>query len=156
MLHNRRHYDITNKKPYTIPVWRNIMTLQQHIQADLKNAMKAKEEARLATVRIILGEFQRQPKKELSDQEVIAIIRKLVKSEEEIAAKGGKQDLPYLEVLQSYLPKEASEDEIRLWITGNIDFSQFKNKMQAMRPIMAHFAGTVDGNVVKKILNSLS
>ncbi|MCA1766425.1 MAG: GatB/YqeY domain-containing protein [Desulfobulbaceae bacterium] len=46
------------------------MTLQEKIQADLKEAMLAKDQARISALRIILGEFARQPNKELTDQEV--------------------------------------------------------------------------------------
>lgn len=52
----------------------------------------------------------------------------------------------------SYLPKQASEEDIRKYIS-TIDLTQFKNKMQAMGLIMKQFPG-VDGNVAKKILMS--
>lgn len=56
-----------------------------------------------------------------------------------------------ISIAQKYLPKQASEEEIREWISKNIDFSTFKNKMQAMGPIMKQFKGC-DGNFVKSIL----
>ena len=49
----------------------------------------------------------------------------------------------------------ASEDEIVAWVNDNIDFSQFKSKMQAMGPIMKHFGARADGNVVRSILQGL-
>jgi len=85
----------------------------------------------------------------------MAIVRKLVKSENETLAASDSESSAYLEVLEGYLPKQATEDEIRKWVIANIDFGQFKNKMQAMKPIMTHFAGTADGNTVKKILDSI-
>ena len=60
-----------------------------------------------------------------------------------------------IEIAQAYLPKQATEEEISAWIHENIDFSNYKNKMQAMGPIMAQFKGR-DGNVVKSILMNLS
>ncbi|MCK5196393.1 MAG: GatB/YqeY domain-containing protein, partial [Desulfobulbaceae bacterium] len=117
------------------------MSLQEKIRSDLKESMKAKDEARTSALRVLLGEFQRQPKKELEDKEVMAIVRKLVKSENEMLSAGDSESSAYLEVLKGYLPKQASEEDIREWVTANIDFSQFKNKMQAMKPIMTHFAG---------------
>ncbi|MBW1792091.1 MAG: GatB/YqeY domain-containing protein [Deltaproteobacteria bacterium] len=131
------------------------MTLQEKIRSDLKESMKAKDEHRTSALRVLLGEFQRQPKKELEDKEVMAIVRKLVKSEKEMLSAGDSESSAYLEVLEGYLPKQASEDEIREWVAANIDFNQFKNKMQAMKPIMTHFAGVTDGNIVKKILDSI-
>ena len=131
------------------------MSLQEKIRSDLKESMKAKDEHRTSALRVLLGEFQRQPKKELEDKEVMAIVRKLVKSENEMLSAGDSGSSPYLEVLEGYLPKQASEDEIREWVAANIDLGQFKNKMQAMKPIMTHFAGVADGNIVKKILDSI-
>ena len=131
------------------------MNLQQKIGSDLKESMKAKDEARTSALRVVLGEFQRQAKKELSDQEVQGIIRKLAKSENELLAKSGGEGSEYLKILDGYLPKQPSEAEIREWIGKNIDMDNFKNKMQAMKPIMGNFGGAADGNVVKKILESL-
>lgn len=133
------------------------MSLQEQLRTDLKSSMKAKTAAKTSAIRIILGEFQRQPKKELSDPEVIAIIRKLVKSETELlAASDSKaEDSEYISVLESYLPQQATEAEIKEWIAANIDFSTFKNQMQAMKPIMNQFAGRADGNLVKTILQNI-
>lgn len=131
------------------------MSLQKKIRDELKTAMKAKDTARTGAIRILIGEFQRQPEKELSDDQVVGIIKKLIKSEKELLAASGEEDTGYIAVLEGYLPQQASEDEIKTWVEANIDFSQFGNKMQAMRPIMAHFGSSADGNTVKKILQTL-
>jgi len=128
------------------------ISLQQSIQSELKDAIKAKDSVRTGAIRILIGEFQRQPDKELADDQVIGIIKKLIKSEKELLAASGDTDTSFITVLERYLPQQASEDDIRQWIADNIDFSSFANKMQAMRPIMAHFGSTADGNTVKKIL----
>jgi hypothetical protein len=130
------------------------MSLQEQIRHDLKDSMKAKNTAKTSAIRIILGEFQRQPKKELSDPEVIAVIRKLIKSETELLAAGNAkpEDSDYIAILEAYLPQQATEAEITAWISAHIDMSTFKNAMQAMKPIMEHFAGRADGNLVKSIL----
>ncbi|MDF1577837.1 MAG: GatB/YqeY domain-containing protein [Desulfurivibrionaceae bacterium] len=130
------------------------MTLQEKIKADLKKAMLARDTARTSTLRIILGEFARQPNKELTDQEVRGVLRKLVKSENEMMAAKGTGGSAYLEALESYLPKQPTEAEIRAWIAANIDFADYANKMQAMKPIMTNFGGAADGNLVRKILES--
>lgn len=49
----------------------------------------------------------------------------------------------------------ATDEEIITWINQNVDFSKFKNKMQAMGLIMKHFGATADGNTVKKILQKI-
>ena len=131
------------------------MGLQQSITAELQASIKNRDTARTGAVRILIGEFQRQPEKELSDEQVVGIIKKLVKSERELLAASGQDTSDFIDVMQGYLPQQASEDEIREWIQENIDFSIFNNKMQAMKPIMAHFGRSADGNVVKNILQTI-
>lgn len=131
------------------------MGLQQSIQDALQTSIKNRDKELTSAVRIIIGEFQRQPEKDLSDEQVVAIIKKLVKSEKELLAASGEASSPFIEILNGYLPAQASEEEIRQWIIDNIDFAGFGNKMQAMRPIMAHFGSAADGNMVKSILQSI-
>lgn len=132
------------------------MILQEKIKKDLKESMKAKDEGRTSALRVLLGEFQRQPEKELTDEQVMGIIRKLVKSEKEALSASAAGGSDFLVVMEAYLPKAPTEEEVRAWIEENVDFEQFKNRMQAMKPIMAHYAGTVDGNMVKKILSTMA
>ncbi|MCG6974244.1 MAG: GatB/YqeY domain-containing protein [Desulfobacterales bacterium] len=132
------------------------MTLQKKIKTDLSAAIKAKDENKKAALRVILGEFGRLDKKELSDDEAVKILKKLIKSEKEVLEqKGDTGNSAFIEIVESYLPKMASDEEISAWIRQNIDFSQYKNKMQAMGVIMKHFGATADGNVVKDILQRM-
>jgi uncharacterized protein len=131
------------------------MNLQEKLKQELKVSMKARDTERTGAIRIIIGEFGRQLVKDLNDDQVVAIIKKLVKSERELLAAAGKEGSEYLNILEGYLPRQVSEEEIREWIGAHIDFSIFKNKMQAMRPILAHFGSSADGNIVKMILESL-
>jgi len=131
------------------------MTLQELIKADLKTAMKARDEDKKSTLRVILGEFSRSDKKELSDDEVIKVLQKLIKSEKEVLEKKEEASSPFIEIIATYLPQMATDDEILAWIEENVDFTQFKNKMQAMGPIMKHFGALADGNRVKELLQNL-
>lgn len=132
------------------------MSIQKQIKLDLAQAMKDKDEEKKNILRVIMGEFSRQTQKEIADEETIGIIKKLIKSEKEVLLKkGGPQTNRFVEVAQGYLPQMADEQQIRSWIAENIDFSQFKNKMQAMGPIMKHFGSTADGNTVKKVLQQM-
>lgn len=128
------------------------MTLQESLREDLKVAMKARDTERTGAIRILMGEFARQPEKVLSDEQVIAIVKKLIKSERELLAAQKQESSPFLTIMEEYLPKQASEEEIFDWVEKNIDFSAFASKMQAMKPIMQHFGSAVNGNVVKKVL----
>ena len=132
------------------------MNLQKQTKRDLTAAIKAKDGEKKDTLRVILGEFGRLDKKELSDDEVVKILQKLMKSEKEVLEKKGDEtDSRFIKIIENYLPKMATEADITKWIKQNIDFSEFKNKMQAMGLIMKHFGATADGNAVKKILQRM-
>jgi len=131
------------------------MTTQERIKGDLIEAIKAKDAEKREALRVVLGEFDRQDKKDLTDQEVAAVLRKLVKSERETLELKGESDSVFARTLEEYLPKMATDEEITAFIHDNIDFSQFKNMMQAMGPIMKHFGETADGHAVKRILQNL-
>ena len=132
------------------------MGLQEQIKADLTAAMKARDEQKKSALRVVMGEFGRQPQKDIDDDGVIKILKKLIKAEKEVLEKSvGGQSNRFIEVAESYLPQTATEADIKAWIAANIDFNDFKNKMQAMKPIMAHFGSSADGNLVRKVLSEL-
>ena len=129
------------------------MTLQERIKQDLVTAMKARDETLKSALRVVLGELGRLPEKQLSDDQIIKVIKKLIKAEREVLAQlGGGATSAFITALEAYLPQMASEEEIRSWISANVDFGQFKNKMQAMGQIMQHFGSGADGNTVKRVL----
>ena len=146
------------------------LSLHDKIREDLKLALRSKDESARDTLRQILSEFPNltvplvlesgkkttRVKKpdEITDDDILDIIRKLVKSEKTVLEYQAAQSSAYLELLEKYLPRMASESDIKAWIDENIDFSQFKNAMQAMGPIMKHYGKLADGNLVKKILQS--
>lgn len=128
------------------------MRLQEVIKKDLVGAMKAKDDGRKEAIRVILGEFSRFGKKELTDEEVIGVLKKLLKSEKELLSRKGETVSDFIDIVEGYLPQMASREEVVAWIDANIDFSQYKNKMQSMGSIMKHFGVRADGNEIKKIL----
>lgn len=132
------------------------MTLQEQIKKDLMLAMKARDDVKKSTLRVVMGEFGRLSRKEISDDDAVKVLKKLVKDEKETMEKSNDAgDSEYIDLIERYLPQTASEEDVRTWIKENIDLSQFKNKMQAMKPIMANFGSAADGNTVKKILQEM-
>lgn len=132
------------------------MSLQEQIKKDLVVAMKARDGEKKDTLRVIMGEFGRQAEKEISDADVIKIVKKLVKSEKEVMERtGATEPTAFIKVAESYLPQMATEEELRTWISANVNFDDFKNKMMAMKPIMQHFGANADGNIVKKVLSEI-
>lgn len=147
------------------------IALTEKIKLDLKTAMKSKHHGVRDAIRQIMSEFPSltvpitlesgkkttRPKKpaEITDDDVLDIIRKLVKSEKILLEAKKEKTSEYLESLERYLPQMAGSEVITAWITANIDFSQFKSPMQAMGPIMKHFGKQADGNLVKQILQEI-
>ena len=154
--------------------WHDGMPISLHdkLKNDLKQSMLNKDDAVKGAIRVVMSEYPKitvpitlesgkkttRPKKaeEITNDDVIDVLRSLVKSEKTTLELKNEESSEYLEVLQSYLPKMASKEEISSWIKENIDFSQFKSPMQAMGPIMKHFGKKADGNTVKAVLQEFS
>jgi len=150
--------------------WSQDMKISLHdkVRADLKTAMLEKNQGVRDTLRLIMAEFFKltmpltlesgkkstrlKKPEEISDDDVIGIIRGLAKSERIVLEATGEKNSEYLDILQRYLPKLVDQEEIISWIKDNIDFSQFKNRMQTMGPVMKHFGKLADGKLVNQIL----
>ena len=148
------------------------VSLLHKIKEDLKTSLRNKDSAVKDALRLIMSEFPKltvpitlesgkkttrlKKPEEISDDDIIGIVRGLIKSEKTVLEAKQEETSEYLQILEAYLPKMASRDEIAEWITENIDFSQFKNKMQAMGTIMKHFGKLADGQSVKEILSKMA
>ena len=99
------------------------MTLKDQITEDMKTAMRAKDSARLGTIRLLQAAMKQKEVDErvtLDDAAVVAIVDKLIKQRKDsIVAftQAGRQDLAdqeaaEIQVLQAYLPARLSVDEI--------------------------------------------
>ena len=100
------------------------MGLKDQITEDMKSAMRAKDAARLSTVRQLLAAIKQKEVDErvmLDDAQVVSVVDKMVKQRKDsIAAyvQGGRQDLADVEaaemqVLQGYLPQRLSQAEVQ-------------------------------------------
>jgi len=144
------------------------MSLQDKLKEDLKLALRSKHDSLKNTIRQIMSEFFKltvpvtleggkkstRPKKpeEITNDDIIGIIQGLIKSERIVLEAKKEQTSAYLQILEAYLPRQASRGEIAAWIKANVDFGQYPNKMQAMGAIMKHFGKTADGKLVNQIL----
>ena len=148
------------------------LALQAKLKQDLKAAMRSKDNSVRDAIRQIMAEYPgltvpitlesgkktTRPKKaeEITDDDIVDIIRKLVKSEKTVLEAKNQTSSDYLDVLTLYLPQMATTEEITAWIQTHLDLSQFKSPMQAMGPIMKHFGKRADGNTVKQLLQELN
>jgi uncharacterized protein YqeY len=107
------------------------MSLKQQISDDMKNAMRAKETARLGAIRLLLAAMKQREvdeRIELSDADILAIIDKMLKQRRDSISQyeaAGRQDLADVEkfemsVLQTYMPQQLSEAEIEALLTQAI------------------------------------
>jgi len=107
------------------------MTLKIRIHDDMKDAMRAKDAARLSTIRLLLAAIKQREvdeRKEMGDTDVLAIVDKMIKQRKDSVAQfeaGRREDLAAVEraeiaVLQGYLPAQASEGEIDAMIAEAI------------------------------------
>jgi uncharacterized protein YqeY len=144
------------------------LPLQDKLKEDLKLALRNRRDTLKNAIRQIMSEFFKltlpvvleggkkstRPKKpeEITNEDIIGIIQGLIKSEHIVLEARKETTSEYLRILEAYLPRQVSQDEIVAWIKANIDFGQYKNKMQAMGAIMKHFGRTADGKLVNQIL----
>jgi len=144
------------------------LSLLAKIRQDLKQAMLKNDPEIRNTMRLIMAEFPKltvpltlesgkkssrlKKPEEITDDDILGIINGLVKSEQIMLEAKKQANSKYMEILQSYLPMLATREEIEAWIRENIDFADYKNKMQAMGTIMKHFGKTADGKQVNQIL----
>jgi uncharacterized protein YqeY len=143
-------------------------SLLEKLRADLKQSMLNKDVEARSAIRQIMAEFPKltvpitlesgkkstrlKTNDEITNDDIVGIIQGLAKSERVVLEAKNEESSDYLNILQLYLPQMASREEIIAWIGDNIDFSEYKNKMQAMGSIMKHFGKQADGKMVNEIL----
>ena len=99
------------------------MTLKDRITAEMKDAMRARESARLSTLRLLLAAIKQREideRKTLSDAEVVAVIDRMVRQRREAIAQfvaGNRPDLANAEraeitILETYLPQAMTDGEV--------------------------------------------
>ena len=147
-----------------------IMSLEQQINQDIKAAMIAKDNARLRGLRavkaaILLAKTEKAGIDELSQDAEIKVLQKLVKQRKEsgdIYKTQGRDDLFQIEfeeqqVIEEYLPKQLSREEIEAVIKGIIaetGAAGMKDMGKVMGLANAKLAGQADGKTVSEIVKS--
>ena len=149
------------------------MALHEDIKGQLKDAMKAKDEVKLRTVRGLLTAFMNElvasgktPQDTLTDDEVLAVIKRSAKQRKESITQYEAADRPELaipekeelEVLESYLPQLMSKEEILpIAEAKKAELAvDDKSKMGILiGAVMKECAGNADGGDVKEVVESL-
>jgi len=147
------------------------MTLFDQISEDIKSAMKARDKVRLETLRNIKKVFLEAKtapgaNDTLTDADALKIISKLAKQGKETATtytQAGRQDLAdaelaQVEVLESYLPKQLSQEEIEAEvkkIIAEVGATSMKEMGKVMGTASKQLAGKADGRVISEIVKKL-
>lgn len=146
------------------------MTLKAQISEDMKTAMRAKDSARLGTIRLLQSAIKQREvdeRIELQDADVIAVIEKMLKQRRDsIAAfeSASRTDLADIEkfevsVLQTYMPKQLSDDELNQIITqviadsGAVGAKDMGKVVGLVKPLVAGVAdmGKVSGLIKARL-----
>ncbi|MFC1810427.1 GatB/YqeY domain-containing protein [Patescibacteria group bacterium] len=146
------------------------MSLKEQIYSDLTQAMKAKEELRTSSLRMLKAEIMKfevaGAKKEATDEDITTILQKQVKqrkdSEQQFRdgdrAEMADKEAKEAEILQAYLPEQMSEDEVRAIVKEGIDSTGAALKAdmgKVMGAIMPKLKGKADGKLVNQIVMQL-
>ena len=153
------------------------MSLREKLVRQMNEAQKATKvddnaKAKLGALRNILAQVKNKEialikrAEGLSDEEVIAVIKTMVKQNLESIEqfkKGGRQDLvdkeeAELKILQFFLPPQLSRDEIKVIVNDivkNLQASGPKDTGRVMKEVMPRVAGKADGKLVNEVVKEI-
>jgi uncharacterized protein YqeY len=135
--------------------------LREQFTTAMKEAMKAGDKRRLATVRMIQAALKdrdieaRGAGKEIGEEDILALLQKMVKSRQESAeiyAKGGRPELETQEreeiaIINGFLPKQMSEDEVKAAIDAAVvetGAASMKDMGKVVAALKAKYTGQMD------------
>jgi hypothetical protein len=141
------------------------VSLKDAITADLKEAMKSRDQLRLDTLRSALSAFtyrRVEAGHDLAEDEMLAVVAKQVKQRNDSIAEYGKAGRTELveketrerDILAKYLPAQKSADEVRAIVREIIAGlpAEGRNQGAVMKVVMPALKGQADGNVVRTVV----
>lgn len=141
--------------------------MKNRLNDDLKSAMKSKDALRLSVIRLVKKYVQELETSvghngEATDAEIMKIINKLVKqgkdSAEQYKSAGRNElydeEMLQVAVLEEYLPKQMSEDEISVEIDKVMSETGSTNMGVLMKELNSRLAGRADGKTISRILKT--
>ena len=145
------------------------MTLRETINQDVKNAMKAKETKKRDALRLLTSAFKQievDERKDLTDDDVIKIIQKQVKSRNDAATQykdAGRDDLMQIEldeiaIYEPYLPVQLNDDELSKTLSeiiAKVGASSMKDIGKVMGTASKALAGKADGKRINECVKKL-
>ena len=144
------------------------MSLKDRISGDVKDAMRAKDKPRLATLRLITAAIKQQEvdeRIELDDTQVLAQLDKMCKQRRESISqfeKAGRDDLiaqevSEMEIIQTYLPEQLGEEEIAALIDAAMaatGAASIKDMGKVMGQLKPKLQGRADMGAVSALIKA--
>jgi hypothetical protein len=141
------------------------MSIKDEITADMKDAMRARDQLRLDTLRSVVSAFNYrriEAGADLAEPDQVAVVQKLVKQRTdsiEQFTKAGRTELAEKEtrereILQKYLPAQKSPDDVRAVVRAALAGlpADGRNQGALMKVVMPQLKGVADGNLVRQIV----
>jgi uncharacterized protein YqeY len=153
------------------------MALREQINESLKEAMKAKNAARVSTLRMVMSAIKdkdianrtESSREAIGDDEVLSLLAKMIKQREESAAafdagarpEMAKAERAEIEIIRGYMPKQMDADEAKTAIAGVIGqtgATSIKDMGKVMAALKERYAGQMDfakaSATVKELLSA--
>lgn len=145
------------------------MTIEERINEDMKAAMKAKDSVRLRTLRSLRAAMKNESiakgeeRGALTDAMAVAVMTREAKKRRESAEqfrRGNREELAEneeaeLAIIESYLPDQLSDDEIRARIQEIVEAAEEKEFGAVMKAAMDAMRGQADGSKVAEIVKDV-
>lgn len=141
------------------------MELQEKLQSDLKEALRAKDEAKVSTIRFLMASIHNTKieKGKLSEEDIVSVIQKQIKQSKESVEgfkKGGREDLAKegkreIEILQEYLPDQMSDSDIEKLVDKAIkdtSSSSLQDIGKVMGKVSVELKGKADMGMVSGLV----
>ena len=141
------------------------MTLKERIASELKEAMKAREQLRVDTLRSALSAFSYkkiEAGRELEEADQVDVVRKLVKQRTDSIAEYEKGNRPELaakeaqerDILATLLPPQKGAVDIRPFVRSALEAlaPADRNQGAAMKAVMPTLKGETDGNTIRQVV----
>jgi len=149
------------------------MPLRARFSEDLKQAMKAKDSLRLSTLRLITAAIKDRDialrsegeDREMTDDEITAVLSRMVKQRQESARayeEGGRlelveRELAEIAVIETYLPRQLTPDEVESAIAGvisELEAGSIRDMGRVMNALKARYTGQMDFGAVGPVVKA--
>lgn len=135
------------------------------LQDEMKNAMKARDQARLDAIRLLISsiKYAEVDTPNMCDEQIVAVLSKEAKKRREAVeaytaagrSESAEKEKFELSIIEAYLPKMMGEEEVRAKVAEVLSSKQFESFGLAMGACMGALKGQADSAMVSRIVKEL-